>query len=316
MNNLGERDYVDLFGFRLVWSEGFFNSLFCKNLEKRHDYLSGLYDEKILNLFKEINKARPINKIRIEPLAYKTILNTNFKNITRKNINNLCSNHKGECGFIYFNRSLTDLHFLYLIKHNYIQIYCFCGTWDRKVKEVQENSLIGYITIKRNTTISELISNIKTSSIFDYYRLHHSKGDSTISEVLLKKEITKKKISEIELNELLNLCKSSCLNNLCFFNEGNKEIVDSFIYEQEDRLFEFIGEDLMSKLSNVLLSLSTLIYAKLEEDNVKYLRSIPLKSNKKDTKYIRCFNTIYYNLKVDDRLNDGVTYVEAFLEDD
>ena len=313
MNNLGERDYVDLFGFRLIWSEGFFNSLFCKNLEKRHDYLSGLYDEKILNLFKEINKTRPVNKTRIEPLAYKTILNTDYKNITRKNINGLCSNHKGECGFIYFNRSLTDLHFLYSIKHNYIQIYCFCGTWDRKIKEVQENSLIGFITIKRNTTIFELVSNIKTSSIFDYYRLH-SKEESTISEVLLKKEITKRKISEIELNELLDLSKFSCLNNLCFSYEGNKEVIDSFIYEQEEKLFEFIGEDLMSKLGNVLFALSTLIYAKLDENNIKYLRSIPLKSNKKDTKYIRCFNTIYYDLKVEDRMNDGVTYVEAFSE--
>lgn len=313
MNNLGERDYVDLFGFRLVWSEGFFNSLFCKNLEKRHDYLNGLYDEKTLNLFKDINKTRPVSKTRIEPLAYKTILNTDFKNITRKNINELCNNYKGECGFIYFNRSLTDLHFLYSIKHNYIQIYCFCGTWDRKVKEVQENSLIGFITIKRNTTIFELVNNIKTSSIFDYYSLH-PKEESAIDEVLLNKGITKRKISKVDLNKLLNLCKSSCLNNSCFFNEGNKEIVDSFIYEQEEKLFEFIGEDLINKMNNILFALSTLIYAKLDEDNVKYLRSIPLKSNGKDTKYIRQFNTVYYNLKVEDRMSDGVTYVEAFLE--
>lgn len=314
MNNLGERDYVDLFGFRLIWSEGFFNSLFCKNLEKRHDYLNGLCDEKILNLFKEINKTRPVNKTRIEPLAYKTILNTDFKNITRESINKLCSNHKGECGFIYFNRSISDLHFLYSIRHNYIQIYCFCGTWDRKVKEVQNSSLVGFITVKKNITTSELISNIKTSSIFDYYRLHNSKEESTISEILLKKGITKRKISEIELSELLNLCKYSCFNSLCFFNEGNKEIVDSFIYEQEERLFDFIGEDLISKLSNVLLSLSILIYAKLDEDNVKYLRSIPLILSRKDTRYVKRLNTAYYNLNIDDRMNDGVTYVEAFSE--
>lgn len=277
------KDYSNLVGLRLMFNDGFLRELEHGKNCAYVNRLRGLYNDRMLSMFKEISKKRPIEKIRIEPNAYSNLINLNKNNITEKNIKSLVDNCSGEKGIIYFNDSIKNdnLNFLYLIDESSIRIYCFCGLWSERL---EKDYLVGFLDIDKNSDKREIVKQTITNTPYGFYKLTGDKRQlDKVKDTIFGEE---SKETDKELLDFLNYCSLGCLDGSFYIDERNGEEMDEFISILGIGVKSFINSlDIMKKTNQILFALSTLIYSKL--------------TSRKDDRIIRHFESTPYNQRKD-----------------
>lgn len=303
-----EKDYSDLLGFRLLYNEGFLKELKTKKRDLVHsDRLNGFYNDGIIKMFREISKNRPIDKIRIEPQAYRTLLNSELVNINTKNINKVCKNHSGKKGLIYFNRILTNLHFLYSIHTDGIRLYCFDKEWNKHVTKNWNSKNIGFIDIKSGSSKKQILDGVFTFTALDRFRFNGGISGGMNNKTKYRKSLGK-------IISFLTTYKYSCLGGeFSLLTNNTKDILDEFIIDFYRDLYFEKAKYLVKNTKKLLFCLSSLIYVLQEDEEIiKHFISTPFTD--KDT-YVRC-NSKFYKMTLKQRMENGVTLIEKNSEED